>query len=132
MSSMAIAPNGRPPSDQISEELGAVRRAMEQQRARIESEPKKWTKEQRDAGARQGRPPPHACNWIPGATRSALTRPTWPHSSKLLTLEPNDFDRRRLAADDLIPKRAMGDPNSVYDLENYVVGTRRRRLGSRA
>ncbi len=42
--------------------------------------------------------------------------------SKLLTLEPDDFDRHRLSAEDLIPKRAMGDPNSVYDLENYVAG----------
>ena len=42
--------------------------------------------------------------------------------SKLLALEPNDFDRHRLTAEDLIPKRAMGDSNSVYDIQNYVVG----------
>ena len=36
--------------ERVSEELGAVRRAMVQQRARVDLQPKKWTKEQRDAG----------------------------------------------------------------------------------
>jgi hypothetical protein len=106
---------------QVSEELGAVRRSMEQQRARIQSEPKKWTDEQRHAGLDKA------------ARRLAVQLDSWREQertysdyaralSKLLTLEPNDFDRHKLTAEDLIPKRAMGDPNSVYDLENYVVG----------
>ncbi len=106
---------------QISEELGAVRRAMEQQRARVELEPMKWTKEQRDAGLDKA------------ARRLAVQLDSWRDQereysayvkalSKLLALEPDDFDRHRLTAEDLIPKRAMGDPNSTYDLENYVVG----------
>jgi hypothetical protein len=106
---------------QISEELGAVRRAMDQQRARIESEPKKWTNEQRAAGLDKA------------ARRLAVQLDSWrDHErtysdyaralSKLLILDPSDFDRHRLAAEDLIPKRAMGDPNSVDNLENYVVG----------
>ncbi len=107
--------------DQISEELGAVRHAMEQQRALIASEPKKWTQEQRALGLDKA------------ARRLSVQLDSWREQertysayvaalSKLLTLEPNDFDRRRLTADDLIPKRAMGDPNSVHDLENYVAG----------
>ncbi len=107
--------------DQISEELGAVRHAMEQQRARIASEPKKWTQEQRDLGLDKA------------ARRLSVQLDSWRDQdrtysayvaalSKLLTIEPNDFDRRRLTAEDLIPKRAMGDPNSVHDLENYVAG----------
>ncbi len=106
---------------QVSDELGAVRRAMDQQRARIASEPKKWTKEQRDAGLDKA------------ARRLAVQLEAWRDQertysayarvlSKLLALEPNEFDRHRLSADDLIPKRAMGDPNSMNDLENYIVG----------
>jgi hypothetical protein len=106
---------------QISEELGAVRRAMEQQHARVQSEPKKWTEEQRDAGLDKA------------ARRLAVQLDSWREQdrtysayiralSKLLDLEPNDFDRRKLTAEELIPKRAMGDPNSVHDLENYVIG----------
>jgi len=106
---------------QISEELAAVRRAMDQQRARIESEPKKWTQEQRNAGLDKA------------ARRLAVQLDSWRDQetaystygralAKLLILDPADFDRHRLAAEDLIPKRAMGDPNSADDLENYVVG----------
>ena len=105
---------------QISEELAALRRAMAQQRLRIESQPKKWTIEQRDAGLDKA------------ARRLAVQLDAWRDQdheysaylealSKLLDLEPNDFDHHRFA-DDLIPKRAMGDPNSVHNLENYVVG----------
>jgi len=106
---------------QISEELGALRRAMEQQRARVELEPKKWTQEQRDAGLDKAarRLAVQLDSWRDQErTYSAYARAV----SKLLTLEPNDFDRRRLTAEDLIPRRAMGDPNRVYDLQNYVVG----------
>jgi hypothetical protein len=106
---------------QVSEELGAVRRAMEQQRARVEAEPKKWTREQRDDGLDKA------------ARRMAVQLDSWRDQertysayaralSKLLTVEPDEFDRHRLSAADLIPKRAMGDPNSADDLQNYVIG----------
>jgi hypothetical protein len=106
---------------QITEELGAVRRAMQQQRARVESEPKTWTQEQRDAGLDKA------------ARRLTVQLDSWRDQertysvyaralARLLALEPSDFDRHRLTAEELIPKHAMGDPNSVYDLENYVIG----------
>jgi hypothetical protein len=106
---------------QISEELGAVRRAMEKQRVLVEAEPKKWTPEQRDAGLDKAarRLAVQLDSWRDQErTYSAYTRAL----SKLLTLDPNDFDRRKLTAEELIPKRAMGDANSVYDLENYIAG----------
>jgi Type I phosphodiesterase / nucleotide pyrophosphatase len=106
---------------QVSEELGAVRRAMEQQRARVEEEPKKWTKEQRDKGLDKAarRMVVQLDSWREQErTYSAYARAL----SKLLTIEPDEFDRHRLATEDLIPKRAMGDPNSADDLQNYVVG----------
>jgi hypothetical protein len=107
--------------EQISEELGAIRRAMEQQRARIEAEPQKWTQEQRNAGLDKAarRLTVQLDSWREQErTYSAYIRAL----SKLLTLRPGDFDARRLNADDLIPKRALGDANSVDDLQNYVVG----------
>ena len=68
---------------------------MEQQRAVVELEPKKWTKEQRDAGLDKA------------ARRLAVQLDSWRDEertysayaralSKLLALEPNDFDRHRL------------------------------------
>jgi Type I phosphodiesterase / nucleotide pyrophosphatase len=106
---------------QVIEELGAVRRAMQQQRTRVELEPKKWTQEQRDAGLDKAarRLAVQLDSWRDqDRTYSAYARAL----SKLLTLEPNEFYRHRLSAEDLIPKRAIGDPNSVHDLENYVAG----------
>jgi len=106
---------------QLSEELDAVRRLMAQQRTQVESEPKKWTQEQRDAGLDKA------------ARRLAVQLDSWRDEertysiytramSRLLTLEPDDFNRHRLSVEELIPKRAMGDHNSIQDLENYVVG----------
>jgi hypothetical protein len=106
---------------ELSDELAALRHAMEQRRADIKSQPKKWTPAQRDAGLDKAsrRLSVELDEWSEqernySAYRSAL--------SKLLDLEPAEFDRRHFAAGDLIPKRAMGDANSVYDLQNYIVG----------
>ena len=62
------------------------------------------------------------CNWIPGATRSALIRPTPALSPSCSLWSQTSSIATGSAAEELIPKRAMGDPNSVDDLENYVVG----------
>jgi hypothetical protein len=106
---------------EISDELAALRRAMEQRGAQIKSQPKKWTPAQRDAGLDKA------------SRRLSVQLDSWHEQernysaylgalSKLLDLEPAEFDRRHLTAADLIPKRAMGDANSVDDLENYIVG----------
>jgi hypothetical protein len=107
--------------ERISAELGAVRRAMVRQRALVEPQPKKWTQEQRDAGLDKAarRLAVQLDSWRDQErTYSAYTRSL----SRLLTLEPNDFEHRRLTGEELIPRRAMGDPNSAYNLQNYVVG----------
>ncbi len=106
---------------ELSDELAALRRAMEKRSAEIQSQPKKWTPAQRDAGLDKA------------SRRLAVELDSWREQeheysaylsalSKLLDLEPADFDRRHLTAADLIPKRAMGDANSVYDLQNYIIG----------
>lgn len=106
--------------EQVSAELAAVRRAMERQRAVIQAEPKHWTEDQRaqglDKAARRFSVQLDA--WREeDRTYSAYTRAL----SKLLSLQSNNFDRK-LAAADLIPRRALGDPNSAYGLQNYVIG----------
>jgi len=106
---------------ELSDELAALRREIEQRRVGIQSQPKKWTPVQRDAGLDKA------------SRRLSVELDSWREQehdysaylsalSKLLDLEPAEFDRRHLTAGDLIPKRAMGDANSVYDLQNYVVG----------
>jgi hypothetical protein len=106
---------------ELSDELAALRRAMQQRRAEIKSQPKKWTPEQRAAGLDKA------------SRRLSVELDSWSEQehnyaaylsalSRLLDLEPAEFDRRRFTAGDLIPKRAMGDANSVYDIQNYIVG----------
>jgi len=106
---------------ELSDELAALRAALEQHRAQIQSQPRKWTRDQREAGLDKA------------ARRLSVQLDSWREQerdysaylralSTLLDLEPADFDRRHLTAADLIPKRAMGDANSVYDLQNYIVG----------
>lgn len=106
---------------QISGELDALRRAIEQRRLQVASQPKKWTQQERDAGLDKA------------ARRLAVQLDSWREQertysayvralSQLLVLEPNDFDHRKLTAENLIPRRVLGDFNSVYDLANYVAG----------
>ncbi|HTR39528.1 MAG TPA: alkaline phosphatase family protein [Bryobacteraceae bacterium] len=107
----------------IDEELSALRRAIEAKRLEVKATPKKWTAAQRDEGLDKA------------ARRLTVQLEAWRDQehgysdyaaalSKLLALTPADFEQRRFTAADLIPKRAMGDANSVYELENYVTGPR--------
>lgn len=108
--------------NELREELAAVGRAIEEYRARIATQPKKWTQAQRDAGLDKA------------ARRLAVQmeamrdqqRSYWEYAdalAKLLALTPADFDKRRFTPEDLIPRRAMGDANSIHDLQNYVIAS---------
>jgi len=106
---------------EMNEELGALRRLIEKQRAVVAAQPKKWTKEDRDAGRDQDsrRLFAHLDSWISDEREYAEHLRTLAH---LLALTPDDFDPARLRIEDVIPKRSMGDANSIHDLQNYLVG----------
>ena len=106
---------------QLQEELAALRRAIEARRVEVARQPKKWTAAQRDAGLDKA------------ARRLAVQLDSWreqEHSyseyaaslEKLLALAPSNFEQRPPVASDLIPKRAMGDANTIHELQNYVIG----------
>jgi hypothetical protein len=40
---------------------------------------------------------------------------------RLLSLEPDNL-APRIKIPDVIPKMSMGEPNSIYEMQNYVVG----------
>lgn len=106
--------------EQISDELAAVRRAIERQRALIQSQPKHWTAEQKDAGI--DKDARRLSVQLDAWREEDRTYSAYTHAlSKLLSLQPSDFDRK-LAVGELIPRRATGDPNSAYALRNYVIG----------
>jgi hypothetical protein len=106
---------------ELREELTALHRRISEERIQMETEPKKWTSAQRDAGLDK------AARRVAVQMNSqrGLERGYGEYSGalqKLLALLPAEFDKRSPAAGELIPKRAMGDANTIHDLQNYIVG----------
>jgi len=107
--------------DQLNEELSALRRAIEKQRALCESQPKKFTVQDQELGRDDN------------ARRVCVLATQWTEQvkgysayvasmRKLLGLRRESFDPFRLKIADVIPEDSMGERNSVYHLQNYVVG----------
>ncbi|MDT5158418.1 MAG: Type phosphodiesterase / nucleotide pyrophosphatase [Acidobacteriota bacterium] len=106
---------------ELKDELGALHRLIERQRAVVEAQPKKWTKEDGDAGRDKE------------ARRQFARLDSWSSDEReytayaqtlanLLALERVRFNAPAVNIEELIPKGAMGDHNSLYDLQNYIAG----------
>ena len=107
--------------DELREELAALRRRIERQRAVWEAQPKKWTKEDMDAGRDQD------------ARRVFAQLDSWQGDEReygeyartlanLLSLRPETFAPAKLVVPELIAKGAMGGQNTIHQLQNYVAG----------
>jgi hypothetical protein len=107
----------------LREEVDALRQAIEAQSAKVIDQPKKWNSVQRDGGLDKV------------ARRLDVQLDRWREQergyseylsnlSKLLALSPSDFDKHPPAASDVIPKRTMGDGNSIHQLQNYIADSR--------
>ena len=110
--------------DQLDEELGALSRATGKQRALCESQPKKFTVQDQEMGRDDN------------ARRVCVLAAQWAQQVKtysayivtmrnLLGLRPESFESSKLKIAELIPADSMGHRNSVYDLQNYIVGPAR-------
>lgn len=111
---------------ELGEELVALKRKIALQRGIVSANAKrKWTEAERESGVDRD------------ARREAARLRSWEEDfagyteyarvlSRLLAVEPARSDPSRFRIEDLIPKRSMGDPNTIYDLQNYVVGAERR------
>jgi hypothetical protein len=106
---------------QLNTELGALDGAIAEQRKLWEAQPKKFTKEQQDAGLDDA------------AKRIYVQLDRWQMERKeysdyaatlqnLLALSSESFSPSKIKIADVIPKMAMGDRNTIYELQNYVVG----------
>jgi hypothetical protein len=106
---------------ELREELAALHRNIDQERIQIEAQPQKWTSAQRDLGLdKAARRVSVQMNSQRDQERGYLEYSG--AIEKLLGLSLADFDKRSPAADELIPKRTIGDANTIHDLQNYVVG----------
>lgn len=107
--------------DDLNAELGALNRNIEKQRQLWQEQPKKFTKEQQEAGIDDA------------AKRVFVQLDRWMREQReyeayalslqnLLSLSRNTFNPTRIKIADVISKNAMGDHNTIYELQNYVVG----------
>jgi len=102
-------------------ELKALQRAIERQRTSVEAQPKKWTKADEDTGRDKA-----SRRLSAELLRMQADEQDYTHYvstlDKLLALRRANFDPLRFKIEDVIQKNAMGDHNSVHQLQNYVVG----------
>ncbi|HEX7314239.1 MAG TPA: alkaline phosphatase family protein [Pyrinomonadaceae bacterium] len=107
--------------EEMREELSALRRLIERQRVLVAAQPKKFTKEDADAGRDRA------------ARRESARLDSWTSDEReygaylqmlanLLALDPARLNPSAVNLDLLIPKGAMGDHNTLHELQNYVVG----------
>lgn len=106
---------------QLNEELGALRRLLEQERVEIDAQPKKWTKADTDAG-RDREAQRLFARYDSGMGDERDYVEYMRTLTNLLSLRRESFEPSRLRIEDFIARGAMGEPNSIYKLQNYVVG----------
>ncbi|HKY30558.1 MAG TPA: alkaline phosphatase family protein [Pyrinomonadaceae bacterium] len=107
--------------DELNEELAVLRRRIEEQRKLWEAQPKKFSKEDQAAGRddEARRIFSQLDRWMGQEKRYTEYAGTL---ANLLSLREESFAPGRLKIADLIGKNAMGERNSIYELQNYVAG----------
>ncbi|MBV8855334.1 MAG: alkaline phosphatase family protein [Acidobacteria bacterium] len=107
--------------EEMREEMGALHRLIERQRAVVAAQPKKFTKEDADLGRdREARREfARLDSWSADEREYAAYLQTL---ADLLTLDPARLNPSAVVIENLIPKGAMGDHNTLHELQNYVVG----------
>ena len=107
--------------DELNDELGALRRNIERQRQLCAAQPKKFTQEDSDAGRDD-----HAkrvCAWVDIWMGQEQGYGNYGRTlGNLLALRKENFDASKLRIDDVIARRAMGEHNTIHQLQNYVAG----------
>ena len=107
--------------DELQEELAGLRRRIEEQRQLWAAQPKKLTKEEAQAGRDDEvkRVFSQLDRWEGQDKRYTEYARVL---SNLLALNPKNFAPVKLKIPDVIAKNAMGERNSIYELQNYVIG----------
>ncbi len=107
--------------DEVNEELGALRRAIERQRALCATQPKKFTKE--DTAAGRDDAAKRICVWQDIWTGQEQGYSEYARTvANLLALRKESFNPSQLKIEDLIAPHALGEHNTVQTLQNYVAG----------
>jgi hypothetical protein len=105
----------------LREELAALQRAVENQNAAVARNPKKFTKEQIALGEDKQARREFAAAAL-NERMLADYRAYLGSVERLLSLTRHDLLARRFEIRDLIHPGAMGEHNSIHQLQNYVIG----------
>jgi len=107
--------------EELEDDLGDLRGRIKEQQRVIDAQPKKWSAEERNRGLdkdarREGvrLEAMKSDERAYGEYASAMTR--------LLALDPADFDPGKFKMDELIPRKSLGEANSIRDLQHYAAG----------
>ncbi len=105
----------------LGAELGALAQAIKIRQQELKAQGKRRSVEQREQGVDKEtrRKASELSHWVEerGKYENYLD-----HLKALLALHPSSIEPLRSKISDLIPEMSLGDPNSVYDLQHYVVG----------
>ena len=106
---------------ELRAELDALRKLIERQRAVVAALPKKFTKEDADAGRDREaiRESARLDSW---ATDERKYTAYLQSLANLLALDRERLNPSAVRVELLIPYGAMGDHNTLHELQNYVVG----------
>jgi hypothetical protein len=107
--------------DQINEELAALQRSINRQQELCAAQPKKFTKEETEAG-RDDAAKRVCAQYDIWLGQESSYREYVRVLTNLLALRKEDFNASRVRIEDVIARRAMGECNNVYELQNYVAG----------
>ncbi len=106
--------------DELNEELQALQRSIDRQRALWSEQPKKFSREEMALGRHNEvrRIYVQLGRWVQLHKKysdyaAGVTR--------LLSLHPENFNPGKLKIEDVLQKRSMGNRNSIHQLQNYVV-----------
>lgn len=107
--------------DEINEELGALHRSIERQRELCAAQPKKFTQEDSDAG--RDDQAKRVCVWADIWTGQEQAYAGYGRTvANLLALRKDNLDVSKIRMEDFIAPRAMGEHNTIHQLQNYVAG----------
>jgi hypothetical protein len=107
--------------NEINEELGALHRRIERQQELCSAQPKKFTKEDSDTG--RDDQAKRVCAWADIWMGQEQSYGEYARIlANLLALRNDDFEVSKLRISDVIERRAMGEHNSIHQLQNYVAG----------
>ncbi|MGI9035767.1 MAG: alkaline phosphatase family protein [Pyrinomonadaceae bacterium] len=105
----------------LNEELAAFQRWIQARQEIVKTQPKKFTPADKAKGLDKEALRNSALGGL-GIEQKDGYRQYIRILSNLLSLKPETFDAGKIKIEDYIAKGSMGDRNSVYQLQNYVVG----------